>query len=161
MAFALGIPFSITTIAALVAISTAAGRAIHMSYDLTEQGVEHIKSGSAVRLIRRCTTIAEMLHTMSSDFLISSSGQAIIQTLVNCIEWGKKYDKKSKVKRIYFSNIYKERFDICHDTLTHYLQDMAQLANISTFLHFDNISSNNDLDKILAENAEISNIIEL
>lgn len=154
MAFVLGIPFSMAAVSALVAVSTAAGHAIHMTYDIAEQGFEHIKSGASLRLIRRCTTIAQMLHTMNPEFVTSSSGQAIIQTLINCIEWGKRYDKKSKIKRVFFSDVYKERFIICHDTLTHYLSDMASLANISTFLpcgdHIVNLE-NSQLDKLVDE----------
>ena len=157
MAFVLGIPFSMAAVSALVAVSTAAGHAIHMTYDMAEQGFEHIKSGASLRLIRRCTTIAQMLHTMNPEFIISSSGQAILQTLINCIEWGKRYDKKSKIKKIFFSDVYKERFVICHDTLTHYLSDMAALSNISTFLPCNSSitnTENSDLDKIINYAAE-------
>lgn len=151
MTFVLGIPFTLASIAALVSITAAAGHAIQTSYDLTEQGVEHIRSSASGRLIRRCTTIAEMLHTMSNEFIVSSSGRAIVQTLVDCIEWSRKYDKKMKIKRLIFSETYKNRFSICNDTLTYYLQDMAHLANISTFIHCTNEVNNTQLNQILID----------
>lgn len=151
MAFALGIPFSLATIAALVSITNVAGHAIATTFDMAEGGLEHIKSGAAERLIRRATTVAEMLHMMSFDFITSSSGQAIIQTLVNCIEWARRYNKKSKLKQIFFSDAYKDRFLICNNSLSNYLSDMASLANISTFIRCQDGIGHSIQNKLVVE----------
>lgn len=142
-------PISVATIAGLIGISAAAGHVIHAGYNMAEEGIEQVRSEPAITLLKRCINIAEMIYMMNNSTISSTYMQTIIQTLVTCVNWANKYEKKFILKKFVFSDVYKERFYNYNMILSTLLQDTSFLVTMSYFTGIENNEYNSVLNKII------------
>lgn len=145
-----GIPISLGTIAALVSIVSGAGMVINISYDLANSGIEYLRSNTSIKLTNRCAIIAEILQSVDPGIIVTPVGRKLVQTLVDCIEWSKKYDKKTRIKKIFYYEKYHKRFAEYHNNLTQDLSDIAHSIEIINFKPRDSANLNT-ADPIVAQ----------
>jgi len=137
LALLLGIPLTITTLTTLIRILSTGGHVIHDTYGVTSGGIGTIKSAPSKRLLDRCAAISEMLQGVDHNIIITNMGRKLVQTLVDCIAWGHKYDKKSKISKILFSSGHRDKFKECHEAITQDFSDIAHTMSISSHPHND------------------------
>lgn len=126
MALLLGIPVTISTLNTLIKLISTSGHVIHDAYGVTQDGITTMKSSPSRRLVDRCSAISEILQGIDHNILISNMGRKLVQTLVDCIAWAKKYDEKYKISKIIMNKSHKSKFKECHLAIT---QDFADISN--------------------------------
>lgn len=124
---------SLSTISALLNISTTAGTAIQFTQRSVSGANERINSRESYRLIERSNSIADTLSHIDHDIIASVIGNRMIQTLIDSIDWSLKYNAKSKIKKVFKYAKYRHIFQVLHDAITRDLADLNGILSLSRY----------------------------
>lgn len=143
MEFAIPMTISLGTI---ISILITAGNVIYGTGAIALDGIGNLKSNRCRKLADRCTNIINDLQKIDKCYLITSRCHQLVQTVINCLKWSQKYDKKSKFKRIIFSDRYQLNFIECHEELTKHYNDMVSSLVLIKFFEHENLSESGGIN---------------
>lgn len=113
------------SLGALISILSVSGRLIYGAAEITSNGIGSINSKHSHTLVKRCSEIVEDLQQMDHKILGTGRAQTVVQTVINSLNWAKKYEKKKIIIKIIFSNKYEKKFKDHHEYLTQYFNDLV------------------------------------
>lgn len=120
----ISVPLTIS-LGTLISILLTAGKSIYNVGNLLVEGIGHVRSEEGRSLLNRCLSIIETLQNVDKQYITTARTQRLVQTLVNCLNWVKKYESMNAIRKVIFYKDYRETFRGYHTELTKYYYDMS------------------------------------
>lgn len=124
---------AISTVSGLIGIFSFGVRAVQLSNQMATGEGEDINSRKSRLLVARVHMAANALQNIDPDIVTTEVGEAMVVTMIDCINWAILYNNKHKIKKIVKFEKYRYIFDNYHSALDRNIQDLHAIVSLHQY----------------------------